>query len=84
MSLSIRNFGYADRQDLYIRRKATNRLNELMGGLTKEQKLAVCQQIEENVYNGEEDDDVIFAIEDYLKRVGLWNKYVSLRPFRSA
>ncbi len=84
MSIATKSFGYADRQELYIRRLATNRLDELMGELTKGQKLAVCQQIEENVYNGEEDDDVLFAIEDYLKRAGLWRKYVSLRPFRSA
>ena len=80
MSLSIRNFGYADRQPIYAARAAKETMDTLMGKLSITQKLAVCQQIEENVYNGEEDDEVLFAIEDYLKRAGLWRKYLSKRP----
>ena len=77
MSLSIRNFGYADRQPIYAARAAKETMDTLMGELTKAQRLALCQQIEENVIVAVEgfDAEILEAMYEYLKRNGLWREY---------
>ena len=86
MSLSIRNFGYADRQPAYNTKAAKETMDTLMGELTKAQRLALCQQIEENVSRAVEgfDAEVLEAMYEYLKRNGLWREYsnpAGPRPF---
>ena len=77
MSLSIRNFGYADRQPIYAARAAKETMDTLMGELSRAQRLALCQQIEENVSRAVEgfDTEVLEAMNSYLKRNGLWREY---------
>ena len=77
MPLSIRNFGYADRQPAYDTKAAKETMDTLMGELTKEQRLALCQQIEENVIVAVEgfDAEILEAMYEYLKRNGLWEEY---------